>query len=165
MNALTSIWCGVLLIALPMSATAGVEGACCFESGDCVIGTESECTTDGGVFQGEGSSCDPNPCPQLGACCLEEVCFVLNEYRCFTLGGSYVGDGSRCDPLPCPVLGACCLLNGDCVLVTSGECRQYLGEYRGDYTACEPDLCPAPVPNHIRTWGCLKSRYRAAADR
>lgn len=35
-------------------------GACCYPSGECVEEEESSC---GGVFMGEGTDCDPNPCP------------------------------------------------------------------------------------------------------
>ncbi|MBU0639874.1 MAG: hypothetical protein KKB50_13480 [Planctomycetes bacterium] len=41
------------------------RGACCLENGDCVPDqTEAECLAQLGTWQGEGVSCDPNPCPQ-----------------------------------------------------------------------------------------------------
>ena len=40
-------------------------GACCLETGDCLPDlTESDCLAEGGVWQGEGTTCDPNPCHQ-----------------------------------------------------------------------------------------------------
>ncbi len=39
-------------------------GACCDDEGNCTITTEEECT---GIFQGIGTTCDPNPCQ--GCCC------------------------------------------------------------------------------------------------
>ena len=40
-------------------------GACCRPSGDCIPDlTVGECVAAGGVWQGEGTVCDPNPCPQ-----------------------------------------------------------------------------------------------------
>lgn len=40
--------------------------ACCFpESGQCgIVGTAALCASRGGVWQGPGSTCTPNPCPQ-----------------------------------------------------------------------------------------------------
>lgn len=36
-------------------------GACCVGV-DCTIETEADCTGMGGVYQGDGTDCDPNPC-------------------------------------------------------------------------------------------------------
>jgi subtilisin-like proprotein convertase family protein len=36
--------------------------ACCFSDGSCQMLLATECATAGGVFQGEGTTCDPNPC-------------------------------------------------------------------------------------------------------
>ncbi len=40
-------------------------GACCdYDTGDCNIMTAAACDASGGYYQGDMSSCDPNPCPQ-----------------------------------------------------------------------------------------------------
>jgi len=36
------------------------EGACCFGDGSCTFGAPEDCTGD---YQGDGSVCEPNPCP------------------------------------------------------------------------------------------------------
>lgn len=41
-------------------------GACCVD-GVCSIQTETDCTGLGGTYQGDGTDCDPNPCPS-GPC-------------------------------------------------------------------------------------------------
>ena len=38
------------------------QGACCNPDGSCAVTTEGECT---GVYQGDGTVCDPNPCPPV----------------------------------------------------------------------------------------------------
>jgi hypothetical protein len=43
-------------------------GACCFGDGHCEFLMPGNCTTAGGIYQGEGIGCDPNPCPQTPAC-------------------------------------------------------------------------------------------------
>lgn len=40
----------------------GVTGACCFPDGSCTPSTESACEGVGGVYQGDGTTCSPNPC-------------------------------------------------------------------------------------------------------
>jgi len=44
----------------------GEEGACCLESGECLVTMNSDaCTEQGGEWQGSGTSCDPNPCEMV----------------------------------------------------------------------------------------------------
>jgi hypothetical protein len=40
-----------------------ITGACCLENGSCTTGTEDACNLIGGVYQGDGTICSPNPCP------------------------------------------------------------------------------------------------------
>lgn len=54
----TTAWDNVLVREL----APGPTGACCFSDGSCVLTEEPECWTMGGAYQGEGTSCDPNPC-------------------------------------------------------------------------------------------------------
>ncbi len=83
-------------------------GACCL--GDmCLDGgmTDVECINTGGVFQGGGTTCDPNPC--VGACCFPDgSCSVLTEDDCAAATGSYSGGGTDCDPNLCPAPGDAC---------------------------------------------------------
>jgi len=45
-------------------------GACCYDDGTCDDLFEFDCISSGGTWQGPGTDCDPNPCPQSGgACC------------------------------------------------------------------------------------------------
>ena len=39
-------------------------GACCYGSGLCVLDTEEPCACRGGTYSGDGTTCEPNPCPQ-----------------------------------------------------------------------------------------------------
>jgi len=40
-----------------------ITGACCDTEGNCAVKTEAQCVEDGGTYQGDGTPCDPNPCP------------------------------------------------------------------------------------------------------
>lgn len=81
-------------------------GACCLQNYDCVIVPESECSQQGGIFQGSGAPCIPDLClPATGACCLGQNCMVLTFNNCFEHDGTYLGDGTTCTPNPCGVAG------------------------------------------------------------
>ena len=84
------------------------SGACCFTNGDCLILSGIECNAMGGLYQGDGSSCTPNPCPQppsIGACCFDDgSCLELSPIECSAMGGVYKGDDVPCGPGLCPVV-------------------------------------------------------------
>jgi len=88
-------------------------GACCVDT-TCTPGlTLTACQAQGGVYQGDNTACDPNPCvPPTGACCVHSVCTSdLTEAVCTALGGTYQGGGSTCTPdNPCPA----CYGDADC---------------------------------------------------
>ncbi|MEM7228908.1 MAG: hypothetical protein AAF432_08845 [Planctomycetota bacterium] len=43
--------------------------ACCLSTGECLtVMDEAQCTDAGGVYQGAGTACTPNPCPQPSVC-------------------------------------------------------------------------------------------------
>jgi hypothetical protein len=100
-------------------------GACCYVDPQgiptCAVVTAAECAAIGGTYQGDGTSCNPNPCvPEpFGACCFEgaagPTCLVVTPSECANLNGTYFGDGSTCDPSPCPDKpGQCEAVAGDC---------------------------------------------------
>jgi spore coat protein A len=39
------------------------SGACCLPSGLCTVTSPASCLSQGGIYQGDGTSCTPNPCP------------------------------------------------------------------------------------------------------
>ncbi len=81
-------------------------GACC-TAGSCALTTLAACT---GTYQGNGTSCSPNPCTiPVGACCNGTSCSIQTAAFCSTVGGTYQGDGSGCTPSPCGApAGVCC---------------------------------------------------------
>ena len=113
-------------------------GACCDALGGCVVRTSAECATAGGAYQGDGTTCSPNPCPQLGTCCIGGVCTFVLQANCtgvWTLGGA-------CSPNPCTQpTGSCCALDGTCTLTTQANCT-------GTWTlngVCVPNTCVQPT--------------------
>ena len=83
-------------------------GACCFNDGSCVVMSSGDCATGGGTYQGNGTECTPNPCPQppaFGACCFEDgTCIETNETDCGLLSGIFEGDGTSCASVECPIV-------------------------------------------------------------
>ncbi len=78
-------------------------GACCSD-GVCEVMLPASCTMIGGVYQGDDTVCDPNPCPVpvTGACCFfTNGCLEVTESFCLGNGGTYKGDDSMCFPSPC----------------------------------------------------------------
>ena len=83
-----------------------VVGACCLSGNNCSVLTPAQCSAQGGIYQGNGTSCSPNPCfVPTGACCFNDgSCEELSGADCASQGGTYHGDGSACTPGLCPVV-------------------------------------------------------------
>ena len=84
-------------------------GACCATDGSCgVVADPGGACTAPSVYQGAGTSCDPNLCPQpTGACCIPDASGTCNELTatdCAAAGGGFQGEGSQCAALECPVV-------------------------------------------------------------
>ena len=107
-------------------------GACCVGGGTCMETTSGECD---GAYQGDGTTCDPNPCPQPGTCCDSSGgCSVTMESAC---DGSW-SEGGTCDPNPCPQPGTCCDSSGGCSVTLQSACD---GSWSEGGT-CDPNPCP-----------------------
>ncbi len=120
-------------------------GACCFGDGSCTVETSGDCGTAGGRYEGDGTSCSPNPCPQpMGACCaIAGTCSIETENDCTTAGGFYQGDGTTCAGNPCIGLtGACCLSGAVCRVLMPADCDTLGGEFLGPDVPCSPNECP-----------------------
>lgn len=128
------------------------SGACCFPNGTCQKLTAANCAAQSGSYQGDGTFCTPNPCPQVtGACCIGDgSCQVLGQTDCNSMSGSYQGDNTTCTPNPCPQpTGACCFDNGTCQELTEADCLTQDGTYQGDDTMCMPHMCPIVLTPYV----------------
>ncbi len=117
-------------------------GACCAVDGTCTTTTSSTCVD---TYQGDGTTCVPNLCPQppaTGACCAADgTCAETTAADC---ADAYQGDNTTCVPNLCPqppATGACCAADGTCAETTAADCAD---AYQGDNTTCVPNLCPQP---------------------
>jgi spore coat protein A len=86
---------------------AAPTGACCAMDGNCSV-VPSPGGTCTGTYQGDGSSCTPNLCPQpTGACCLPNAtatCSEVTEASCSAQSGTFQGNLSTCAAATCPVV-------------------------------------------------------------
>jgi hypothetical protein len=78
--------------------TPTLTGACCHENGSCEVLSEADCVAAGGIYQGDDTACDPNPCP--APCSLigitltysvttETVGVLCPEYPSLQLSGTF----------------------------------------------------------------------------
>ncbi|MHC4698159.1 MAG: trypsin-like serine peptidase, partial [Planctomycetota bacterium] len=97
--------------ASPQLVVNEITGACCFPD-YCEDGMDYDtCTSDGGVYMGDGTDCGSVTCPSTtGACCFCDYCEPGMDFdTCVSDGGSYMGDGTDCANVNCPApTGACC---------------------------------------------------------
>jgi len=132
-----------------------IVGACC-QGETCTLETPADCTTLGGVYNGDGTTCAPNPCiDPIGACCADAgTCTEDTQSNCEGGGGVYQGAGSTCatvecevvltafvDPLPLPPIATP-------VAGTIGGAAEY------DITMVEfEQQMHSELPNPTRVWG------------
>ncbi len=130
------------------------NGACCNAgTGACTAtATGAAGCPSGTTYQGIGTSCAVNLCPQppTGACCLAntQTCSEIPSASCTQQGGTYQGDNTTCGAAPCP-FGACCLSCVGCFVQTSAGCTGAGGTYQGDGTACGSVNCPSTGTNVV----------------
>ncbi len=56
----TTAWDNMLLEEL-----LAAQGACCFADGSCLVLAPADCEGQNGIYQGDDTTCDPNPCPPV----------------------------------------------------------------------------------------------------
>ncbi len=77
-------------------------GACCVGDGTCEELTLNDCDMyPNGVWLGPGVPCVPNPCDDVGACCLPptcgtEWCREITDADCLAWGGTWLGANTSC---------------------------------------------------------------------
>jgi len=129
-------------------------GACCFGDGSCSILSSSDCSLAGGSYEGDGTSCTPNPCPQpTGAVCFADGSCTddLTQAEADLLGGFYQGDGTECSGVTCPVLtGAACFNDGSCTDdITEADAIAAGGTFLGNGSLCVNADCPVVLTKYV----------------
>lgn len=121
------------------------SGACCLPSGSCVSLSASQCSSQGGTYQGDNTSCGQVSCPQpTGACCMPDgSCSVLTAAQCSSQGGTYQGNNVTCAQANCqPQTVACCFeATGGCLNLTEQNCALAGGVSGGPGTQCATYVC------------------------
>jgi hypothetical protein len=97
---------------LEVTGIISCTGACCLNDGSCITTTQANCIQaigcgrPGAGFQGNGTTCSPNPCTApapIGACCFPDGgCVLITSALCTSQGGTYQGNATTCNVNPCP---------------------------------------------------------------
>jgi len=84
--------------------TAVTSGACC-SGASCAVTAPAVCLAPA-VYQGNGTSCSPNPCfVATGACCANNgTCGESSQATCQASAGTYRGDGTTCAATECSIV-------------------------------------------------------------
>ena len=120
------------------------EGACCLGDLSCVAPVSADDCVNvyGGVYQGDGSDCDPNPCK--GACCMPDgSCDDSGDedYCLNTLGGTFQGYGTTCASVTCPSPGDDCGNPGTLTLSAAFGTASILNNYTCGRGNAYADTC------------------------
>jgi len=136
-------------------------GACCLANGQCIANqSPTLCQNQGGVYQGQGTSCGTVNCPQPGACCLPNGSCLgpTTSAGCLAQGGVYQGNGTSCGTTNCPQpVGACCFLPSGCLNMTEANCSVAGGSWGGMGTQCSTFTCFPEGPCCMPDGSCFES--------
>ncbi len=133
-------------------------GACCLGDSCAEPVGGDACTTSGGTYLGDDSTCgDGTGCdfPDLILpCCLNGECTETTAGDCAALGGQSIGignPGGGCDVVNCggvdpPAFGACCANAGCLGVVTEDACAGVGGTFLEDQQDCGPECGNIPLP-------------------
>ncbi len=129
--------------------TCAATGACCIPDGTCQVLTQIACAMASGTYQGDSTSCTPNPCPPpTGACCLSGgACQEVSQSDCTSMSGIYHGDATTCTPNPCNAAGPdCCLgdIDNNCV-IDEGDIPGFVDALLNPPIDGTPEFCRADV--------------------
>lgn len=131
-------------------------GACCLLDDVCEVIDADSCSVVDGEYQGNETTCDPNPCLLPGACCIYDgSCETIDADSCFVIGGEFQGELTACDPNPCPLLGACCFADGGCsVGWIEDDCFALYPEVTCTWIPSVNECDPIPCPQDRCPVGC-----------
>ena len=111
------------------------EGACCLQSGACLVVGSDDCAAFAGSFLEKEPCTDQCSAPDVGICCTASGdCLSVAQAECPATAQWKGADGTCAQ-----CTGACCV-NDTCVLATDSQCDQVNGLYKGDASVC-PEAC------------------------
>jgi hypothetical protein len=96
-------------VCMPLNCILN-EGACCV-TGLCTLACATVCADSGGDYQGDGTTCTPDPCnpSPTGACCRGTTCAAEIAGNCTGANASFAGAGTVCNTFTGNRTTPCCL--------------------------------------------------------
>ena len=150
----------VLALTLAAGAPSVWGTVCCLPDGTCRVMSEQECLNREGCSWEGATTCEPDPCNSVGACCVYLggyeviVCRMQSGYQCSQNGpGGWLGPGTDCTPDPCHGPTPCCLLDQTCEWLLVRACESRGGIALGENYDCDPNPCPVPYGACCYSWG------------
>jgi hypothetical protein len=142
MNCKNRVWrallCGLVAAFVTGEAWAGPTGACCFDDGTCADATQADCSTQGGTYLGDATTCATVSC--AGACCLPAGgCSDGSADQCAASGGLFAGHNTDCGTVFCDV-GACCIGTDGCDDLNAFDCDAAGGVHLGEGTEFDEEM-------------------------
>ncbi len=156
-HARSLLMCGAAaLLAAPAASFAQSE-ACCLPNGSCSFTSTFLCGLLGGVSQGPGTTCSPNPCINEACCLPNGSCAAMSNFDCIINNGNPQGPGSTCPHPACPgpQPEACCLPNGSCLDLDPPTCGGIGGLSQGPGTFCPFPACACTCPGDVNQDGSV----------
>jgi hypothetical protein len=127
-------------------------GACCLSNGTCVVSNSLGCFSQGGIYQGDGSSCATAACS--GGCCLPDGgCVDGGIAPCLIQQGVFQGFGTSCATHAGQCVGACCAAEGDCSETGEDGCNA--GSFAGLGSTCAETECAGACC--LEDGGCVET--------
>jgi len=133
--------------------TVDPVGACCLLS-NCLLITESDCTSYDGEYHGDGTDCTDVTCEsKTGGCCWGPFCLEATQVECESWVDSiWLGVGPTCQVDACSDQPGACCVAGTCLLSYEEDCLSMDGVYHGNGIPCEVIECH---PNYVTGACCL----------
>ncbi|QOJ15467.1 MAG: lamin tail domain-containing protein [Planctomycetia bacterium] len=118
-------------------------GACCYSFGCMGEPNQAQCEGLGGIWLGNGTTCNPDPCPPVACCFPDGSCSNLPSAACTLQGGTPGPAGSICNANLCP--RACCFSDGSCQTHPPAQCVALGGTPQPIGAICGMTPCPIVI--------------------
>ncbi len=131
-------------------------GACCTDFA-CSILTAADCVSGGGIYQGDGIPCSPNPCPSPenpSGCCFypdDPECHEVTQEICFFHGSTPTGPDFHCCNSP----------NNSCCFSTLEFPSHCCTDPDGGYFCCQVE---SGVEKSCCGFGCCSTFTETCCD-
>lgn len=149
------------------TATCTPRGACCWPEAQggysCSVRLEADCTSNGGIYNGDGVECGVNTCATVPCC--EQGVGCVDRLPSDCQSPHYGRLGDLCSDANFCGSGACCADVGTPTCFPTiqwGDCLRDGGDFKGVGGACTPGICSDSYGACCEMDGSCTSRLQSA---